>query len=35
MRDELIFHVDGSTVTRATPISLAEAGLHEREHLQV
>jgi len=32
--DELLFHVDGSTATRATPITLAEAGLREREHLQ-
>jgi len=32
--DELLFHVDGSTATRATPITLTEAGLREREHLQ-
>lgn len=34
MPDELLFHVNGSVATRAAPISLAEAGLREREHLQ-
>lgn len=34
MPDELLFHVDGSAATRAAPISLADAGLREREHLQ-
>ncbi len=34
MPDELLFHVDGSAARRATSISLADAGLREREHLQ-
>lgn len=34
MPDELLFHVEGSVATRGSPISLAEAGLTEREHLQ-
>ena len=34
MPDELLFQVQGSVARRATPISLAEAGLREREHLQ-
>lgn len=34
MPDELLFHVDGSVATRGVPITLAEAGLREREHLQ-
>lgn len=33
-RDELVYGVLGSTATPATPISLAEAGLRERTHLQ-
>lgn len=33
-RDELVFGVAGSTATPAVPITLAEAGLREREHLQ-
>lgn len=34
MPDELLFYVDGSSAMRADPISLADAGLREREHLQ-
>ena len=34
MPDELLFHVDDSAAIRGAPISLAEAGLKEREHLQ-
>lgn len=34
MSDELLFQVEGSVATRAAPISLADAGLREREHLQ-
>jgi hypothetical protein len=34
MADELVFSVTGSAATAATPISLAEAGLRERQHLQ-
>ncbi len=34
MNEELLFHVQGSEASRATPISLVEAGLREREHLQ-
>lgn len=33
-RDELVYGVVGSTAAPATPISLAEAGLRERTHLQ-
>jgi len=32
--DELVFTVIGNTARAATPITLAEAGLREREHLQ-
>ncbi|MGY1659634.1 hypothetical protein ACI78Q_00230 [Geodermatophilus sp. SYSU D00705] len=32
--DELLYTVDGAAAVRATPITLAEAGLREREHLQ-
>ncbi|MGH2868824.1 MAG: DNA-binding protein [Solirubrobacteraceae bacterium] len=32
--DELVYQVTGAAATRATPITLAEAGLKEREHLQ-
>lgn len=32
--DELLYTVAGAAATRATPITLAEAGLREREHLQ-
>ena len=32
--DELLFTVDGATAARAEQITLAEAGLREREHLQ-
>jgi hypothetical protein len=32
--DELVFTVDGQTAHQATPISLADAGLRERDHLQ-
>lgn len=34
MADELLFTVAGSTAKRATPISLSEAGLRERQDLQ-
>lgn len=34
MSDEIVFEVSGSEATRAVPISLEEAGLREREHLQ-
>lgn len=34
MVDELVFTVAGETAQAATPITLAEAGLREREHLQ-
>ncbi len=34
MPDEIIFEVLDSTATRAEPVSLEEAGLREREHLQ-
>lgn len=34
MPDELLFHVSGSSATAGQRISLAEAGLKEREHLQ-
>lgn len=34
MGDELVFAVMGSKAVAATPISLPEAGLREREHLQ-
>jgi hypothetical protein len=34
MADELLFTVAGSSAKRATPISLAEAGLRERQDLQ-
>jgi hypothetical protein len=34
MPDELVFAVDGSEATAARPISFADAGLKEREHLQ-
>lgn len=32
--DELLYTVDGAAAARARQISLAEAGLREREHLQ-
>jgi hypothetical protein len=32
--EELVFTVDGGSAAAAAPISLAEAGLREREHLQ-
>jgi hypothetical protein len=32
--DEVVFAVAGSTATAAERISLADAGLREREHLQ-
>jgi hypothetical protein len=32
--DEIVFEVRDSTATRAEPVSLEEAGLREREHLQ-
>src|SRR4051794_18666105 len=32
--DELLYTVDGAAAVRATTITLAEAGLREREHLQ-
>jgi hypothetical protein len=32
--EELLFTVDGATALPAHPISLAEAGLLERQHLQ-
>lgn len=32
--DELVYQVAGAEAKRATPITLAEAGLREREHLQ-
>lgn len=34
MPDELVFSVAGATATASTPISLADAGFHERTHLQ-
>jgi RecB family endonuclease NucS len=34
MSDELVFSVTGDEAKAASPISLAEAGLREREHLQ-
>jgi hypothetical protein len=34
MSDELVFTVVGGEALAATPITLAEAGLREREHLQ-
>ena len=34
MNGELVFTVNGATAVAATPISLADAGLREREHLQ-
>lgn len=34
MADELVFAVDGNDALPAVPITLAEAGLREREHLQ-
>jgi hypothetical protein len=34
MPDELLFHVSGSTATAGERISLADAGLKEREHVQ-
>jgi RecB family endonuclease NucS len=34
MPDELVFNVQESRAVPATPISLAEAGLSERQHLQ-
>lgn len=33
-RDELVFSVEGTIATPAVPITLTEAGLREREHLQ-
>lgn len=34
MGGEFVFSVDGSAATPAKPITLAEAGLKERDHLQ-
>jgi hypothetical protein len=34
MNGELVFTVEGASATAAVPISLAQAGLREREHLQ-
>jgi len=34
MPDELVFAVEASDATAATPVSFAEAGLRERQHLQ-
>jgi hypothetical protein len=34
MNEELLFHVEGNVASRATRLSLADAGLREREHLQ-
>lgn len=34
MPDELLFHIEGAVARRGEPITLAEAGLREREHLQ-
>ena len=34
MPDELVYSIDSSKACRATPITLAEAGLRERTHLQ-
>lgn len=34
MTDEIVFEVSDSRATKAVPISLEEAGLREREHLQ-
>lgn len=34
MADELVFTVDGDVAHAASTITLAEAGLREREHLQ-
>lgn len=34
MAKEIVFEIDESTATRAEPVSLEEAGLREREHLQ-
>jgi hypothetical protein len=31
--DELLYTVDGADAARAQPITLAEAGLRQREHL--
>lgn len=33
-RDELVFAVDGKSATAAVPITLSQAGFHERQHLQ-
>lgn len=33
-RDELVFTVDGNSATAAVPITLSQAGFHERQHLQ-
>jgi hypothetical protein len=35
MPDELLFTVDGTTAVPAQPLTLAEAGLLERKHLQI
>ena len=32
--DEVVFSVSGSTAVPAEPITLAQAGLKERDHLQ-
>lgn len=34
MPDEIVFEVSESKASRAVPISLEQAGLREREHLQ-
>jgi alkylated DNA nucleotide flippase Atl1 len=34
MNEELLFHVEGNVASRAERLSLADAGLREREHLQ-
>ena len=34
MNEELIFFVEGNAASRASRLSLADAGLNEREHLQ-
>ena len=34
MADEFVFAIDGNNAVPAVPITLAEAGLKEREHLQ-
>jgi hypothetical protein len=32
--DEFVFAIDGSSASPGTPITLAEAGFKERDHLQ-